>query len=269
MPALIDDVSALMREVAAAEILPRFRDAAASRVREKTGPADLVTEADLAAERVLTPRLAALVPGSIVIGEEAATDDPRLLDALAEAEQAWLIDPVDGTINFASGLPMFAVMVALVRRGETVAGWIYDPIHGRLAVAEKGAGARDAQGRKIAIAPRHSLDRAVGEISLSRMTPEEVARVAPRMRRFASTVSWRVGGWSYLGLAEGALQASHFVHLMPWDHAAGVLIVEEAGGHSRHLDGSPYRPAQRRWPAALLSACDAATWRAVVDEVLS
>ena len=143
MPVSIDRdaVAALLREVAASEVLPRFRNLAKADVRAKTSAQDLVTLADLEAERVLTARLPALLPGSVVVGEEAAYADPRVLERLDGETPVWVIDPVDGTANFSAGRPTFAMIVALVDRGQTVAGWILDPLHDRMALAERGAGA--------------------------------------------------------------------------------------------------------------------------------
>src|SRR5437879_2711858 len=112
-PASVDleRVTGLIEETAALEILPRFRKLAAGDIREKE-PGDLVTVADEAAEARLTPLLTALLPGSLVLGEEAAAADPKLLNRLLGDHPVWVIDPVDGTGNFAAGRPAFAVMVA-------------------------------------------------------------------------------------------------------------------------------------------------------------
>src|SRR5690349_21342761 len=107
----IDRVSAIIREVAEAEILPRFRRLQQSDIREK-GPGDLVTVADEVAERRLTERLRDLVPNSLVLGEEAVAADQRVLGRIFEEDPVWIIDPVDGTSNFASGKPAFGVIVA-------------------------------------------------------------------------------------------------------------------------------------------------------------
>src|SRR5258705_90267 len=135
----IDRVSRLIEEAAAAEIMPRFRRLAAGDVREKA-PGDLVTVADEAVEARLAPQLTSLVPGSIVVGEEGAAADPDLLDRLLDDRPVWIIDPVDGTSNFAEGRPAFAVMVALARGTHVMAAWIHDPGTPRTAVAAAGEG---------------------------------------------------------------------------------------------------------------------------------
>ena len=159
----IDRVSTIIREVAEAEILPRFRCLAAADVREK-GPGDLVTVADEESERQLTRRLMELVPNSAVIGEEAVAVDQKVLDRIFDDAPVWIIDPVDGTSNFASGKPAFGVIVAYARRGETVAGWIHDPLGKRMAVAMKGEGAWSGSDR-LRTAPAASLQDMSGVLS--------------------------------------------------------------------------------------------------------
>ncbi len=136
----VNKVAALIAEVAATEIQPRFRKLAAHEQREK-GPGDIVTIADERAEAALTPRLMELLPGSIVIGEEAAAKDPKLVERLLHDQVAWIVDPVDGTANFAEGKPDFVSMVALVRGDELIGSWIHLPMTGHTAIAERGAGA--------------------------------------------------------------------------------------------------------------------------------
>src|SRR5690606_16560230 len=128
----------ILRDAAKTEIVPRFRRLDEGMVRTKTSAIDLVTEADEGAERVITGALRAEESGLMVVGEEAVAGDPSLLDAALGAENVVYVDPVDGTANFAAGLPLFAVMGALVRGGETVAGAIYDPMGDDVIVAEKG-----------------------------------------------------------------------------------------------------------------------------------
>jgi fructose-1,6-bisphosphatase/inositol monophosphatase family enzyme len=121
-------VAAAIVEAAQSAALPRFQNLQAHEIKEKA-PGDLVTAADLATERALNLALAALLPGSVMVGEEAVAENPGLLAALRGDGACWLIDPIDGTINYAHGVPLFATMVALVVRGEVVGGWIYDPVH--------------------------------------------------------------------------------------------------------------------------------------------
>ena len=118
----------LLQEAAAIEIMPRFRNLSSGDVRMKTEAIDLVTEADEAAERLIKARINDVVPGALFIGEESVAADPALLDKLAGADLAVIVDPIDGTFNYAAGMPLFGVMASVVSGGETIAGIIYDPM---------------------------------------------------------------------------------------------------------------------------------------------
>ena len=118
-----------LQEAAAVEILPRFRNLGEGDVRMKTEAIDLVTEADEAAERLIRARVQDIMPDALFIGEEAVAADASLLGKLADADLAVVVDPIDGTYNFASGLPLFGVMMSVISKGETVAGLIFDPIN--------------------------------------------------------------------------------------------------------------------------------------------
>lgn len=155
-------VDQLLREAARVEILPRFRNLSAHEIRQKSSPTDLVTDADEAAERMIGEGLRRAFPHAVLVGEEATERDPSLLGRLADAELAFLIDPVDGTKNFASGLPLFGVMVAAVMRGEVVAGMIHDPMGDDTAIAVRGEGAwiERQGGERIFASHRRFLSRA-------------------------------------------------------------------------------------------------------------
>jgi fructose-1,6-bisphosphatase/inositol monophosphatase family enzyme len=140
----------ILRDAACAEIMPRFRRLADDAVRTKSGPLDLVTEADEAAERRITAALHTAFPGCLVVGEEATERDASLLRGLASADLAFVVDPVDGTSNFAWGMPLFGCMAAAIRRGEVVGSVIHDPVSGASAMALRGEGAwsEEADGRR-------------------------------------------------------------------------------------------------------------------------
>ena len=135
------EVVQLLRAAARVEVMPRFRKLQPGMVRTKSSPTDLVTEADEAAEVMITRGLERLFPGCLVIGEEACAADPTLLGRMAGAELAFVVDPIDGTSNYCAGLPLFGVMAAAVVRGEVVAGAIHDPVCDDVAVALRGEGA--------------------------------------------------------------------------------------------------------------------------------
>ncbi len=126
-------VQRFVEETAAEEIMVRFRRLAEHEIRAKEG-GELVTAADIASEARLTRLLQDYLPGSLVVGEEGTSERPEVLELLQGAGPVWLIDPVDGTGNFAAGRPTFAVMVALVEKGVILASWIHEPSLERTAV---------------------------------------------------------------------------------------------------------------------------------------
>ncbi|OYW85326.1 MAG: inositol monophosphatase, partial [Sphingobium sp. 32-64-5] len=138
-PSLSDAVAGLIRSVANEIILPRYRNLNAQDIEEKAKD-DLVTIADKESELRLAAGLADILPAAHIVGEEACAADPALLDSVGEG-LCWIIDPIDGTGNFAAGRPPFGVMIALVDGGETLGGWIYDPLTKRLCHAARGQGA--------------------------------------------------------------------------------------------------------------------------------
>lgn len=253
----LDRVAALIREVAEGEILPYFRQLSKEQVREKSGPNDLVTIADEAGERALSPRLMDILPGSTVVGEEAVSADPRVLDRVFGDDAVWIIDPVDGTINFANGNPTFAVIVALVRGGETLAGWIHDPCANRTAMAERGQGAW-MDGLRLRVADPVPVDAMVGSLSTRFVDAATAERLGRRRSAIRETVCLACAAHEYLRLVEGKSHFSLYHRLMPWDHAAGALLHAEAGGHSALVSGEPYRPTV--FDGSLLLAPDADSW---------
>jgi fructose-1,6-bisphosphatase/inositol monophosphatase family enzyme len=259
-----DRVAAILREAAETEILPRFRALESHEISEKN-PGDLVTVADRAAEAVLTQRLAGLIPGALIVGEEAHEDRPEALGEINDAPWAWIIDPLDGTHNFAHGTPRFAVIVALVRRGETAMGWIYDPNGGHLAVAQAGAGTMiDGERMRLAAAgPVADMTGSLGHKFADRLRARAGSPgAAPIPKAF---LRYRCVGLEYMDLGQGILDFARYAgKLMPWDHAAGVLMHREAGGHAAMTgDGRAYAPGRRAPGDALLLAPDAAAWMAL------
>lgn len=259
----------LLREAARAEIMPRFRNLSEADIREKTSATDLVTEADEAAERFIARECRSLLPDALFVGEESVAADPALLDKLNDADFAIVVDPVDGTANFAAGVPLFAVMAAVVSRGETVAGLIYDPLGDDCMLAEKGAGARRrlAGGEEVTLATAEyvSLDQSVGCLSTSYFPEALKTAVLPRLGRVKIIGNYRCAGHEYRLLASGGAQFCAYSKLMPWDHLAGALITTEAGGHVGKADGSAYTPRDRE--GTLIAAASAASWQAVRDQL--
>jgi len=253
--ALHHDVAALLRTTAEEIVLPRFRNLAAGEIEEKA-PDDLVTIADREAEVRLTEGLSALDRDARVIGEEACAADPALLDGI-EHGRVWIIDPIDGTNNFANGRTPFGIMVALVQDGVTQAGWIYDPVAGRLCSATLGGGAW-VDGRQVRARPTGAA-LPVAAISPYFLSENERSAITTRATgRFTLVDVPRCAAEQYPRLVLGVNDVALFQRTLPWDHAAGALFVTEAGGVVRRPDGSDYRVGDTR--RGLIGAASPALW---------
>lgn len=234
---------AAMRAAADAYILPRYQKLTDGDVRSKSHPDDLVTIADIECEQALARILPLVLPGSCVVGEEAASTDAAVLDQLAGDAPVWVVDPIDGTTNFVDGIARFATIIALVQEGETLMGWIHDPVARQTLWAGKGAGAwieaSDGDGPR-----RLRLPTLAGE-DFANMTAALYHRQMDGLKgRFARVVRLGSAAHDYWWLADGRMQVLSVGRLKPWDHAAGLLIHTEAGGYSRLLTGKAYSPAE-------------------------
>jgi fructose-1,6-bisphosphatase/inositol monophosphatase family enzyme len=257
-----------MREVADAVIVPRFGHLTKEDIRTKTSTADVVTIADEESERMLGPKLNALLHGSRVIGEEAAFADPTLLDLLGGTDPVWVIDPIDGTANFVNGVAQFAMIVALVHEGRTCMGWIYEPLEGRALWAQAGKGTwRTSSALRGRIEHEVQLTLPPASHDLKDLVAGMHNKDLGALRgKFARNIRLGSAAHDYWALAEGRSQVLAYRRLKPWDHAAGVLIHEEAGGYSRLMSGQPYRPVGAE-QMGLLCAPTPAIWQQVKDLV--
>jgi fructose-1,6-bisphosphatase/inositol monophosphatase family enzyme len=263
-------LDAILREAARTEIMPRFRRLAAADVRQKTSPLDLVTEADEEAEHRITAALTHAFPGCIVVGEEATAADPSILAGLATADLAFVVDPVDGTSNFAWGMPLFGCMAAAIRHGEVVAAVIHDPVIGTSSLALRGEGAwnQEADGRehRLHVAAAVPLPQMAGSANWRFLPEPQRSRVGQRLDRVAASYGYRCAAHEYRLIAAGHSHFSLYGKLMPWDHAPGWLLHQEAGGYSAQFDGTQYRPTVIA--GGLICAPDIASWQALHDALL-
>jgi fructose-1,6-bisphosphatase/inositol monophosphatase family enzyme len=261
----------ILRAAAKSEILPRFRRLGSEQVRIKTDAVDLVTEADEAAERAIAEAVIELAPGALFVGEEAVAANPELVHAITDAEMAIVVDPIDGTANYAAGMPLFGVMASVVHRGETVAGIIYDPMGDDWFIAEKGAGAflvrPDGEQIKLKVADTLPLAEKVGHASLGFVPQEKKAEIFGNLAKVRIVANYRTAAHDYRAFASGNAQFLTFHKLMPWDHLAGSLIAQEAGGYVRKLDGSIYKPGDLA--GGLLLATDEESWTELRRDVFT
>jgi fructose-1,6-bisphosphatase/inositol monophosphatase family enzyme len=258
--ALLTRLGEVLRSVARREIASRFQQLAPADVIGKPSaedPTDLVTAADRAAEAELTLRLPELVPGSSVVGEEAVAADPSTLRRLRGSEPVWVVDPLDGTRNFAAGHGPFGTMVALVERGQLLLSGIYLPLVDEMFLAERGLGAFHDGER---IPPRQPSGGVLAGTAYVRYMPEpgagELTRRAASHRQIPGVIC---AAHEYTQVASAQKDYVHYYRLLPWDHAPGALLVREAGGVVRHPDGRDYDVFDDRQPTLL--SPDEATWQ--------
>jgi len=265
----IDWLAELLADAARAEIMPRFRRLGEGDVRQKTSAADLVTEADVNAERLITARLRERYPTAMIVGEEACSDNPALLQGLGDADLAFVVDPVDGTFNFASGVPLFGVMLSVVVKGETVAGIIHDPVGKDWLIGAKGAGShiRHAHGtlEKVHVADAVPVSQMTGSVSWQYLTEPQRSLLARNQTKTLSQFGYRCAAHEYRLLASGHAHFVVYNKLMPWDHLVGVLIHAEAGGHTARIDGSAYLPSHI--DGGILVAPDKESWQQLRREL--
>ncbi len=253
---LTAQVRAVMEDASKRAIMPRYQSLDSDQIENKAVN-DVVTVADHDSEAILTEGLALILPEARVVGEEAAEADPAIMAQLGEGI-CWIVDPLDGTNNFAFGKPPFGVLVALAERGETVAGWIYDCLTGRFCHAARGEGAF-VDGERIAAKTSGETPpvAAISTIFLDHAEREAVRRHIAPYYRLVDTP--RCAAEQYPRLALGENDVSFFNRTLPWDHAAGALWLNEAGGKLARLDASEYRPDD--WQrTGLLGAASPELW---------
>ena len=198
------------------------------------GPGNFVTAADRRAEEILREELARARPGYGFLGEEGGRHEG------SDKTHCWIVDPLDGTTNFLHGIPQFAISIGLERDGTVVAGMIYNPVTDELYTAERGSGAF-LNDRRLRVAARQRLADAVVGCGL----PHHGRGGLAEFRHELALVQDRVAGLRRFGaaaldlawVASGRLDAFWERNLSPWDMAAGILIVREAGGFVTDLDG--------------------------------
>lgn len=255
MEGLAQSVADLMRQVAAEEIMPRYRNLAAHEIEEKS-VGEQVTIADKESELRLNEGLTVILPEAGLVGEEACAADPTLIEQLGSGLN-WLIDPIDGTHNFASGKPPFGIMVALVDGGETIESWMLDPLTGRLCHAELGKGAT-IDGAPVQ-ARESGAALPVAGLSLLFADPTKRENLKERAEGRLQMVDIpRCAAEQYPRIVLGQNDVALFERTLAWDHAPGTLFVNEAGGLVARPDGSPYRPDQDQ--KGMLAAASPAMW---------
>lgn len=252
----------LLRDVTEKAILPRYRNLAEGEIEDKGGN-DPVTIADRESEEMLREGLEKIIPGMAFVGEELVHADPTTLEHLTS--DCWIVDPIDGTRNFAAGKPPFGILVAMASGGEAHTGWIYDCLTGRICIAHRGKGAFIGE-EKITAQPTGQASP-IAAISMAFMDDAQreamKAHITPHYS--LADIPW-CAAEQYPRLALGTNDVSIFERTLAWDHAAGALWLNEAGGKAARLDGSPYRVDE--WDRkGLVGAATAALWEEMVERL--
>lgn len=257
-------IEALMRDVAKRHIMPGFGRITAAQIHIKSGPLDPVTDADRAAESALIDGLGRLFPGIGTLGEESVAANPAGLTAIDRDDPIFVIDPIDGTQNYAAGLPLFGTMIALIVQNRVLAGLIYDPIRDDTVIAQPGGGAwlwRGAERTRLRTAPAVPLSAMIASISWQYMPEPERGLVLRGLTALGQMPNFRCAAQTYRAIAMGAIHATLSRRTLPWDHAAGSLIVAEAGGFVRQPDGAAWQPSALN--GGIMTAPDEASWQAL------
>ena len=241
-------IDSIIRNVGITEVMPRFRKLAEGDIEMK-GVNDPVTIADKETERRLTEELTAYLPGSVVVGEESFAKDKSIMARIDSGHPVWIIDPIDGTRNFISGTPEFAIMVALVKNRQPVASWIHDPNSGDTIMAEQGAGVW-LRGKKVRLAAADDLVPTVGLVGarVKKFISDPV--LMPSSNELPPIEIGSCAGFDYPRLftgdanfANSTLPRAGFLfyrHTNAWDHVPGLFLNQEAGGYSADWSGQPY-----------------------------
>lgn len=255
----------IVRRAARTEIMPRFRKLGSGDIASKTRADDLVTKADTRAEAMITRALQMAHPDALIVGEEAASENPKLVDGIADAPLAFIIDPVDGTWNFAKGLPLFGVILAVTQYGRPAFGMIYDPVMDDWAIADTEAPPQMQTPFGIPRPLKVSMGKPVEELSgyvpLHLFAHHLRPKIAATFPSFARVGSLRCSAHEYRMVAQGHVDFLLSETLKPWDHAAGALIAARAGAHVELLEGGDYSAGRRE--GHLLVAPDKTTWNRI------
>lgn len=257
----------LVRRVAKSEIMPHFKQLHRGQVSQKTNAQDLVTVVDKTAEAMLTRGILSMFPNALIIGEENVSDNPELVKKIPEAELCFTIDPVDGTWNYANELPVFGVLISILRFGIPVFGLLYDPVSNDFVIADTESQTQQIMPRRglrtLSTSKGGELQDVTGYVSLYMLPEDKRADMAATYPNIGRVLSLRCACHEARMLAQGSADFALFAKLTPWDNAPGAIAVMQAGGHVAMLDGSDYRADMR--DGYLLMAANEALWNKLRD----
>ena len=266
----VEYIASLMVHAADRYIVPRYKSLQEYEISTKSGPTDMVTQADIEAEAFLEEVLEEVFPDAVVLGEESVSRGDKSLDALQQdTGMIWLLDPVDGTNNFVRGNDCFGVMAACIIDGVTRYSWIYDVPQRLMYVAELGHGAY-----------YYNVDKGIeakSRLEVSDIAPEEMvahinykffpeairSHVIERAKKLKQAMPLGSAAHEYTQIALGHSHCAVYSRLKPWDHLAGALLVCEAGGFVAKWDHADYTPKDDY--AGLIVTTSKGQWDALYD----
>jgi myo-inositol-1(or 4)-monophosphatase len=224
-------------------------------VREK-GPADLVTEADLASQEIIRQILLGAFPEHVFLAEEGFVADTNARIASQKNDLRWIVDPLDGTTNYVHGVPNYSVSIALERDGDPLVGTVYDPTTDECFSAAAGHGAT-CNGKALRVSEIGRLSEAMIAVSFSAKVDRGDQEIADFIEVMLQSQATRRMGSSALNLcyvAAGRFDAYWATTTKIWDIAAGALLVREAGGEITAIDGGPFNLERPQFIAAATGA---------------
>lgn len=243
------------------EVLSRFQKVAA----QVKSDGSLLTEADTEMQKTTEAFLAENWSQFAFLGEESSTEQQEI--AISSEQGCWILDPVDGTSNFASGIPIFTVSLALIIKGQLIAGMVYDPSRDELFAARHRLGAELNGERLLAQTPKKVLKECIGIVDFKRLS----AHLALKLAQQAPFASQRSIGsvaldWCWIAAGRGQVYCHGSQNI--WDYAAGWLILDEAGGKSITLDGEVVLVSQVTKRSAVAATTDALfnEWQSYLKE---
>ncbi|MBB43209.1 MAG: hypothetical protein CMM44_05540 [Rhodospirillaceae bacterium] len=250
----------VMRNCANDIVMPYFRNLSDTQIWRKKNNS-IVTIADIKSEEFLQRNLLNLLPGSTTIGEEETENDPRIVNRLRGDKPVWVIDPVDGTSNYAQGKKRFSMIIALCINGEAIGGWLATPATDRYFWSMKDEGSWS--GEKRIFITGNKIYRSQ---KLSGSLGAKITKLEGIRNNFKNLYRQACCGADYMDIAEEKLDFAFYRGGMKvWDHCAGDLLVREAGGHTGELvTGKAYRPINPPYNG-ILASCSKKVFNSVSE----
>jgi len=264
----IDNIIEIVELASSTIVLPYFRNLDDLNIESKSHETDLVTIADKKTEILISQHLKDLFPHAFIVGEEAVEENPDLLNQMSNEDLVFVIDPIDGTWNYAKGVSLFGIMISVISKGEVVYGLIYDPVNQDYIHASKNEGAWRGKSTnlylsRINVSNEQSAHKMVGFIPYYiygyLFGDEKRDQLISTFTDFDRVMSLRCSAHEYRMMSEGSADFNLTSNVKPWDHCAGALIHSEAGGVTRLLTGEGYSPSIRK--GQLLSASNEENWQ--------